>query len=43
MDNPDPSVVNDNLVTTKEQRLTGEESTNNPDTSAEQLSTRCVE
>jgi len=36
MDYPDPSVVNDNLVTTKEQRLIGEESTNNPNTSAEQ-------
>jgi hypothetical protein len=36
-DNPDPSVVNDKEVTTKEQRLTSEESTNNLDTSAEQL------
>ena len=36
MDNPDPSVVNDKEVTTKEQRLTSEESTNNLDTSAEQ-------
>ncbi|MFA5396501.1 MAG: GIY-YIG nuclease family protein [Methanogenium sp.] len=35
-DNPDPSVVNDITVTTKEQRLIGEESTNNPNTSAEQ-------
>jgi len=34
-DNPDPSVVNDKEVTTKEQRLIGEESTNNPNTSAE--------
>jgi hypothetical protein len=35
-DNPDPSVMNDNRVVTKEQRLTSEESTNNLDTSAEQ-------
>lgn len=36
-DNPDPSIVNDKEVTMKEQRLTGEESTNKPDTSAGQL------
>ena len=35
MDNPDPSMLNDNLVGMKEQRLIGEESTNNPNTSAE--------
>lgn len=34
--NPDPSVVNANQVTTKEQRLDGEEATNNPSTSAQQ-------
>lgn len=34
--NPDPSVVNANIVTTKEQRLEGEEATNNPSTSAQQ-------
>lgn len=33
-DNPEPSTVNDNLVTVKVQRLMGEESTNKPDTSA---------
>ena len=37
MDNPDPSTLNDNKVNVKEQRLIGEESTNNPNTSAEQL------
>jgi hypothetical protein len=37
MDNPDPSMLNDNNVDMKEQRLIGEESTNNPNTSAEQL------
>lgn len=36
-DNPDLSIVNDKEVTMKEQRLTSEESTNNLDTSAEQL------
>lgn len=36
-DNPDLSRVNDDFVTRKEQRLTGEESTNNPDTSALRL------
>ncbi len=36
MDNPDPSSVNDIKVIEKEQRLIGEESTNNPNTSAEQ-------
>ena len=36
-DNPDPSSMNDNNVIEKEQRLIGEESTNNPNTSAEQL------
>lgn len=35
--NPDPSVVNANKVTTKEQRLDGEEATNNPSTSAQPL------
>jgi len=35
-DNPDPSLMNDNKVIKKEQRLMGEESTNNPNTSAEQ-------
>ena len=34
-DNPDPSMLNGNIVNMKEQRLTGEESTNKPDTSAE--------
>lgn len=33
--NPDPSVVNEIIVTTKEQRLGGEDSTNNPPTSAQ--------
>lgn len=33
--NPDPSVVNANKVATKEQRLDGEEATNNPSTSAQ--------
>lgn len=33
--NPDPSVLNDNLVSTKEQRLDGEKSINNPSTSAQ--------
>ena len=33
--NPDPSVVNANQVATKEQRLDGEEATNNPSTSAQ--------
>lgn len=33
--NPDPSVLNDNLVGTKEQRLDGEKSINNPSTSAQ--------
>lgn len=33
--NPDPSVVNANEVATKEQRLDGEEATNNPSTSAQ--------
>lgn len=33
--NPDPSVVNANQVTTKEQRLDGEEATDNPSTSAQ--------
>jgi len=37
MDNPDPSTLNDNTVDVKEQRLIGEESTNKPNTSAEQL------
>lgn len=37
--NPDPSSVNDTRVTEKEQRLEGEESTNNPSTSARQLTT----
>lgn len=36
-DNPDPSSMNDNNVIEKEQRLIGEESTNNPNTSAEHL------
>jgi len=36
-DNPEPSLVNDVSVTKKVQRLTGEESTNNPDTSAQPL------
>ena len=35
-DNPDLSIINDNNVIMKEQRLTSEESTNNLDTSAEQ-------
>jgi hypothetical protein len=35
MDNPDPSTLNDIKVNVKEQRLIGEESTNNPNTSAE--------
>ena len=35
--NPDPSLMNDIKVVKKEQRLIGEESTNNPNTSAEQL------
>jgi hypothetical protein len=35
MDNPDPSTLNDTKVSVKEQRLIGEESTNNPNTSAE--------
>lgn len=34
--NSDPSVVNANTVTTKEQRLGGEDATNNPPTSAQQ-------
>ena len=34
--NQQPSSENDNIVSEKVQRLTGEESTNNPDTSAEQ-------
>lgn len=42
MDNPDPSSMNDNKVIEKEQRLIGEESTNNPNTSAEQLSIKYV-
>lgn len=33
-DNPDPSMLNDIKVDMKEQRLIGEESTNNPNTSA---------
>jgi hypothetical protein len=36
VDNPDPSSTNDIKVIEKEQRLIGEESTNNPNTSAEQ-------
>lgn len=35
MDDPDPSTLNDIKVNVKEQRLIGEESTNNPNTSAE--------
>ena len=35
--NPDPSVVNAITVTTKEQRLEGEEATNNPSKSAQHL------
>lgn len=37
MDNTEPSSVNDTTVTEKVQRLMGEESTNNPDTSAGHL------
>lgn len=33
--NPDPSVANEIKVTTTEQRLGGEDSTNNPPTSAQ--------
>ncbi len=36
MDNPDPSVMNDIKVIMKEQRLMGEKSIDNPNTSAEQ-------
>lgn len=41
--NPDPSVMNANQVITKEQRLDGEEATNNPSTSARQPNNSLVD